>query len=103
MYDLNEERNRRLRRQSVETLRVLNEAGIEPLLIKGSALLMIMPEHRLGNRMISDLDLVIDRNNVERSVGRLRGIGYQPFQKTLVHTHTGNSIGLPMLVPWTCI
>ncbi|ULJ76105.1 nucleotidyltransferase family protein [Rhizobium gallicum] len=79
LYDLNEERNRRLRRQSVETLRVLNEAGIEPLLIKGSALLMIMPEHRLGNRMISDLDLVIDRNNVERSVGRLRGIGYQPL------------------------
>ena len=77
LHDLNEERNRRLKQQAIETLGVLNEAGIEPLLIKGSALLMILPEHRLGTRMISDLDLVVDKSAVERSVARLLSIGYQ--------------------------
>jgi len=77
LHDLNEERNRRLKRQTIETVGVLNEAGIEPLLIKGSALLMILPEHRLGTRMISDLDLVFDETAVETCVARLHSIGYQ--------------------------
>jgi hypothetical protein len=77
LHGLNEERNRRLKQQAIETLSALNEAGIEPLLIKGSALLMIIPEHRLGTRMISDLDIVVDKGAVERSVARLLGIGYQ--------------------------
>jgi Uncharacterised nucleotidyltransferase len=80
LYGLNEDRNRRLKRQAVETLGVLNEARIEPLLIKGSALLMIIPEHRLGTRMVSDLDLVVGADEVERSAERLLGIGYQPLQ-----------------------
>lgn len=79
LYGLNEERNRRLRRQAVETLSVLNEAGIEPLFIKGSALLMIIPEHRLGTRIITDLDMVVDKDTVETSVARLLRIGYQPL------------------------
>lgn len=77
LHGLNEERNRRLKQQAVEAVSVLNEAGIEPLLIKGSALLMIIPERRLGTRMISDLDIVVDKGAVERSVARLLGIGYQ--------------------------
>ena len=77
LHDLNEKRNRRLKQQAIETLGVLNEAGTEPLLIKGTALLMILPEHRLGTRMISDLDLVVDKSVVEKSVARLLSIGYQ--------------------------
>lgn len=79
LHGLNEERNRRLKRQAIETLSVLNQAGIEPLLIKGSALLMIIPEHRLGTRMITDLDIVVDKDAVETSVARLHRIGYQPL------------------------
>lgn len=79
LHDLNEMRNRRLRQQAIETIGALNEAGIEPLLIKGSALLMILPERRLGTRMISDLDLVVDKGAVEACVARLLGIGYQPL------------------------
>jgi len=79
LHDLNEERNRRLRQQAVETLGTLNEAGVEPLLIKGSALLMILPQHRLGTRMISDLDLVVDKRAVQESVARLVSIGYRPL------------------------
>src|SRR5262245_14764091 len=44
IHGLNEERNRRLRQQAVETVAALNAAQIEPLLIKGAALLMILPE-----------------------------------------------------------
>ncbi len=77
LHDLNEERNRRLKQQAIETIVVLNEVGIEPLLIKGSALLMVLPEHRLGTRMITDLDLVVDKSAVERSVVQLLSIGYQ--------------------------
>jgi hypothetical protein len=79
LHALNEERNRRLRQQAVETLGALNEAGVEPLLIKGSALLMILPEHRLGTRMINDLDFVVDKRAVEGSVARLISIGYEPL------------------------
>jgi hypothetical protein len=79
LHGLNEERNRRLRQQAVETVGALNQAQIEPLLIKGSALLMILPEHRLGSRMISDLDLVVGKDSVEESVARLLGAGYQPL------------------------
>lgn len=80
LHGLNEDRNRRLKYQAVETLGALNETGIEPLLIKGSALLMIIPERRLGTRMISDLDLVVGTDEVERSAERLLDIGYQPLQ-----------------------
>lgn len=79
LHGLNAERNRRLTHQTVETLAALNGAGIEPLLIKGSALLMIIPESRLGVRMISDLDLVVRADQVERSVEQLADIGYQPL------------------------
>ena len=103
LHGLNEERNRRLKQQAIEILSALNEAGIEPLLIKGSALLMIIPEHRLGTRMISDLDLVVDKGAVERSVARLLSIGYQTLPDNPGACVREILSAVRCWVPWTCI
>jgi hypothetical protein len=79
IHHLNELRNLRLRQQVLELVKALNSVGIEPLLIKGAALLLALPESRLGARMVSDLDVVVDNEVIETCVAQLVNLGYRPL------------------------
>jgi hypothetical protein len=76
LYDLNAARNTRLRQVLRETVQVLNAAGIEPLLLKGSIALLPGQDPLFGARVMSDLDLALYNAEVEAAETALRSSGY---------------------------
>ena len=79
IHDRNCERNRRLRLQLLEGISALNAAAIEPILLKGAIHLFTTGEEELGARMISDLDISIAPEEMERAKSALIELGYRFF------------------------
>lgn len=65
----NRERNRRLQAQLADALAALNAAGVTPTLLKGAAL-------GETDRLLSDLDLLVEPPEVERAVEALQAAGF---------------------------
>jgi hypothetical protein len=72
----NGQRNARLRTQLAEVLSALNQAGIEPVLLKGAIRLTDQLYPDLGWRMLQDLDILVPPSRLAEAVGALYGIGY---------------------------
>lgn len=72
----NRERNRRLFAQLSQAVGCLNSVGVEPILIKGAAMLTDAGEDAFGGRILSDLDLLVPPLKVGDCVEALAGIGY---------------------------
>lgn len=86
-YDLNCERNARLKTQCLEAVAALNEAGIEPILLKGTAILWTAPEDAMGLRMISDLDFLVPPEQLPQAMEALLSLGYKANFKAGDHAH----------------
>jgi hypothetical protein len=65
VHRLNAERNRRLREQTLEILRVLNTLGVEPILLKGVASLFVdtYPSH--CPRILTDIDILVPQQHAQ--------------------------------------
>jgi Uncharacterised nucleotidyltransferase len=72
----NRERNRRLSHQLTEALQALNDAGIEPILLKGAAVWASSGRGLTFNRILSDLDLLVKPVEVERALDALAKAGF---------------------------
>ncbi len=72
----NRERNRRLFEQLADALRVLNAAGIEPLLLKGAALWSTTGRPTAFDRMLNDLDLLVRPDEAARAIEALQAGGF---------------------------
>jgi len=59
VFSLNLERNERLRASLVEAVGALNRIGVEPLLLKGAAVLHGEPYAGVTARMLGDLDILV--------------------------------------------
>ncbi|WP_022683560.1 nucleotidyltransferase family protein [Sphingobium bisphenolivorans] len=77
IYGRNEERNQRLYGQLDEAAKLLNDAGIEPVVLKGTAWLAAAAPAKRGDRLLSDLDLLVPPQQIAAAVSRLQGLGYQ--------------------------
>lgn len=77
IHERNAERNRRLMAQATEAVTCLNRIGIEPLVMKGAAILLGEPRDDVGARILTDLDILVRPADVEASIGALQGIGYE--------------------------
>ena len=75
LHAANLERNAALRRQIVEVAEAMTAEGLEPLLIKGAALLALPGDPAAETRMIGDIDLVAGPERAEMD-GVLRRLGY---------------------------
>lgn len=69
-------RNRMLMDQTVEATRELAAQGIAAVLLKGSAFLSQLDAGELGNRMVSDTDILVDPLDLAGSIAALTRIGY---------------------------
>jgi hypothetical protein len=78
LYQLNDQRNRRLRAVLRDTVRLLNQAGIEPILLKGAIALLPEQYPLAFARVLGDLDLAVDADQVASAVAALQGAGYFP-------------------------
>lgn len=76
----NRVRNRRLDEQLARVARILNDRGIEPMVLKGTA-------HRLsgiyrddGERISADIDLLVPEDRLGLAYAALRKAGYDPVE-----------------------
>ena len=79
LHELNDERNRRLRRVLRETVAILNQADIVPVLLKG-AIALLPDQYPLAfARVLSDLDLGVPADKIDRGAAALQAAGYHHY------------------------
>ena len=74
LYQLNLQRNRRLRIVLRDTVHILNQAGIEPILLKGAIALLPDQYPHAFARMLGDLDMGVA--DVETAAEALQSAGF---------------------------
>lgn len=77
IHSLNSERNRRIVDQTREIAAALNDAGMEPVALKGVAHLLAGLYADSGVRVIGDIDLLVPSDRLEAAVGALARLGYR--------------------------
>ncbi|WP_026618212.1 hypothetical protein M728_000235 [Ensifer sp. WSM1721] len=73
----NAERNRRLLAQLTEAVDYLNRIGVEPVVMKGAAILLAQEPDEIGGRMLTDLDMFVRPADMSASIKALQSIGYE--------------------------
>lgn len=86
-YDLNCERNLLIRKQAEEIVGVLNQIGIEPILLKGAALLFLDEAGAGGYRIMSDIDILAREQDVQKYQEVLVSLGYEVYDQELAAIH----------------
>ena len=76
LHALNDQRNRRLRTVLRDTVQLLNQASIEPLLLKGAIALLPGQYPHAFARMLGDLDLAVAEPETHRAAEVLQAAGY---------------------------
>jgi hypothetical protein len=76
LYRLNAQRNRRLRTVLRDTVQLLNQAGIEPILLKGAIALLPGQYPHAFARMLGDLDLAVAESETHRAAEALQAAGF---------------------------
>jgi hypothetical protein len=71
----NRERNESMALTTAEAGDLLNQAGVEPILLKGMALRALVGE-RAADRMMSDIDLLVRPAEFEKALDRLERAGF---------------------------
>ncbi len=77
LHALTWQRNQQVRRQLDEMIGALNAEGIEPLLLKGAALLVagVYPDD--GGRWLSDIDILVHPEDLPRAVAVMCALGFR--------------------------
>ncbi|WP_201352043.1 nucleotidyltransferase domain-containing protein [Hydrogenimonas urashimensis] len=76
IFQINAQRNRLIIEQIKEIVSLLNHEGIEPLLLKGSAALVENDFEHIGIRFLSDIDLMVNKEDIDRAYRLLQDAGY---------------------------
>ena len=76
IYNINVDRNTQIKEQSFELIRILNNKGIEPVFLKGAGHLLQGLYIDDGERMMSDIDLLIPEEDIEKAAQVLYDNGY---------------------------
>jgi hypothetical protein len=77
-HDYNSARNHAIEAQVAECAATFNAAGIEPMLLKGAAHLAAGLYGAAGDRYLSDVDLLVRSEHVDRAQELMRELGYRP-------------------------
>ncbi len=74
---LNCKRNLLMKSQLMDAISVINSLGVKPLLMKGAAHLFLDTFADYGDRLLSDLDILVPENEIERVSKNLIKYGYR--------------------------
>jgi hypothetical protein len=77
----NRKRNKALSAQMSDSIHALNVAGIKPMLLKGSVILAVQPSIENAERMVSDIDLLVNDMELLPAISCLESRGYSVFDK----------------------
>lgn len=78
IYRLNQHRNQKLRDQTIAAVSLLNSIGITPIVLKGSCQLLTLNQDQLGQRLQTDIDLLIPPAQLDDAYSCLQADGYWP-------------------------
>lgn len=76
LHRLNLRRNAVILRQARQLVGALNAAGIEPMLLKGTLMLMAGPRIGRGARMMADIDIAVPSEAADDALATLERLGY---------------------------
>ena len=77
LQELNADRNRRIRNEVHDTAVILNRLGIEPVLIKGAGNLFRGIYEKDGDRVLTDIDILVPREQLGIAFRALTQAGFQ--------------------------
>lgn len=88
LAQLNSIRNKRLKSQAHELITALNESGVVPLLLKGAAVLFSSSNAPESGRMVTDLDILVRRDEAPAALMVLQRLGYRLLLGRGTSSHT---------------
>ncbi len=77
LHSMNQTRNDAIKQQIVEIIGTLNQVGVEPLLLKGAALLITGMLDDAASRIMIDIDVMIRIGDVEKVLKNLSRLRYR--------------------------
>ncbi|MBK8579975.1 MAG: nucleotidyltransferase family protein [Candidatus Accumulibacter sp.] len=94
IYTLNLEKTGRVKEQLAQFIQALNCLGIRPLLLKGAAVIVGGLYPTDGERMVTDIDVLIPPSSLPEILEKLASIGYQEMDNTggLVKIRTAEAL-----------
>jgi len=94
IYTLNLEKTGRVKEQLAQFIQALNCLGIRPLLLKGAAVIVGGLYPTDGERMVTDIDVLIPPSSLPEILEKLASIGYQEVDNTggLVKIRTAEAL-----------
>jgi len=81
LTDLNRERNQQILSQMNDITALLNKNGIAPVYLKGTAQLLLPLYDDIAERMVGDIDLLVEETDFVQTAQLLIDYGYQPLRK----------------------
>ena len=85
--NLNRERNRLILNQVVKISALLNKHGIAPIFLKGTAHLLLGLYSDPAERMIGDIDILVNDNELIAAAELIKTLGFQPHEKYIAALH----------------
>lgn len=79
---LNRERNLQIIEQAKEVNKVLIDKGIVPIFLKGTALLLQNMYEDIGERMVGDIDFLVEEKHYQNTYTILKNMGYKKVLDT---------------------
>lgn len=79
IYQANLQRNKEILRQIQSTTALLNKHNISPMYLKGAGNLIDGVYSDLGERMMGDIDILVDENDYLTSAEIMRNAGYSSY------------------------
>jgi len=95
---LNYERNKKLLEEVKHLSSILKQNNINHVFLKGSAMLALGSYDNIAERMIGDIDILIDNKQLNLAFDVIKKEGYTPVKLTLESKYFDNK-HLPRLIP----
>ncbi len=83
LHEINCERNEMMRKQLIDAVLVINKLNIKPLLMKGAAHLFLDTFSNIGDRLLTDLDILVPANEIKHISNELIAIGYELYEEKI--------------------
>ena len=80
LHEINCKRNEMMRTQLINAILVINKLNIKPLLMKGAAQLFLDTFSNEGDRLLTDLDILVPSDEVKRVSNELITTGYKLYE-----------------------
>lgn len=83
--DLNRDRNKEIVKQAQEINRILLQKNIEPIFLKGIGFLLQNFYEDIAERMVGDIDFIVDKKDFQKTIDILKERGYDELEKKDYH------------------